>query len=155
MNINGLLCDILTYVPIAVLSIYISAYLALKYSFYSRIERNRDSIRMSVAKQWVKEHKNLITLIDNVDVKYIRVLVKRTRDEDRGFRILQAFFVLCSFAVFMTGIIVNRTTAHTAFHEYLLISETVLYCAVLTLVIFKSYYEFRFYQLLEELENNG
>ena len=154
MNINGLMCDILTYIPIAVISIYTSAYLALKYSFYSRIEKNRDSIRMSVAKKWVREHKNFITLIDNVDVKYIRVLVKRTNDEDRSFKILQIFLGLYSFCAFMTGIIINRLPENTQFKEYILIFEIITYCALLTIVLFKSYYELRFYKLLDELENS-
>ena len=100
MDLTKLLCDILIYVPVAFLSIYLTVYLTVKFSFYNHIDKKRESIRAKTAEKRINDHKNLISVIDNVHVKYIRVLVKKTKNEDRGFRLLQYGFCLLSIVTF-------------------------------------------------------
>ena len=152
MDIGGLFCDILKIVPGIVLGICATVYCTLKYTLYSRVEKNRASIRLKVANKWTTEYKTFTNLIDNVDVKYIRALVKKIPNEDKALMIWRISFVVLSFVAILTGIVLNRVNELNKYHGYLLVVETVLYCVILTLVLLKSYYELRFYQLLDELD---
>jgi len=150
MDTTKLLCDILIYVPIAFLSLYVTVYLTLKYSFYNPTEERRDVIRRNIAAKWVQDHKDFLAIIDNVPVKYIRVLVKPTKNEDRGFRTMQVVFCVLSIALFLFGILANRMEERQTL-EYILLAGISTYCAALTAILFKTYYELKFFQLLDTL----
>ena len=148
---KGFLCDFALYVPATIAAMYSGTYLAMYFGFYQKVEHLRHRIRIAVANKWTKHHGTLLSIIDDVPVKYIRVLVKPAKREDIGLRALQVLFGIASTILFFVGIVVKNTngTRYAALSVFFLLA--LLYTVVLTALLLKSWSELRFYLMLRDL----
>jgi hypothetical protein len=154
MDFTGLLCNFAMFVPPAFAATYVTAYLALFYSFYKPIESKRDDIRKQVSNAWANKYKTFAAIVDNIEIKYFRVLKKPTPKEDRPFRIFQGIFGLVSFILFFFGIIVNSIKEPNIWLVLGLFIGMVIYIILFTVLICRSWLELRFYHFLDTLDKD-
>ena len=148
MDVNSLLLSLLFNLSSTFLTLYIAIYITLYFSFYRNLEKRRDEIRIKAIDSWDKKYKSFRNLIDNVQVKYIRILVKKKKYESRYFRIIQFIYYFTSIVLIIFSSILE-TFKNTAFFY----SSTCFSILSFLITIYMSYYEWLFYKLLDQLDD--
>lgn len=93
MDITIFLINFILYIPPIIVTLYVGSYITLHFTFFRVLEKKREAIRLKVAGDWDKKYGGFIGIIDNVDVKHIRVLLRPRIDETKGFRQWQAAYI--------------------------------------------------------------
>ncbi len=154
MNNTDFLFNFLLYIPGTIVALYVTLYTALHFSFFRPLEKRRNEIRKKVAAHWENKHKGLIAIIDNIQLKYFRVLLPQRINENKRFRLWQGLYVMYSIAIILLAVIFKSYNPIPDYCIYTMFGSVVIFTIASTLIFIASYYEWRFYNLIEELEND-
>ena len=151
MNNTDFLYNFLFYIPGIIVALYSTFYLTMHFSFFRPLEKRRNEIRLKVAAQWEQKHGGFIGIIDNIDFKYFRVLLRQRINENKQFRLWQGLYVVYSIGIVLMAVFF-KSCRTIPYSNHIMFTSIVLFAIASTVIIITSYYEWKFYKLLDELD---